>query len=130
MESHQYIKTQFSHKPFAQLNSNFFVKTPFHKIPKIYAKYFGHMTKMAATPIYGKNPLKIFFSRTRRLMTMGLSMWHCACRAYQVCSNDVPRLTLIYLTSRSNLLSNAFKTVFFLKVDFLNTVEAKIIILT
>ena len=24
----------------------------------------GHMTKMAATPIYGKNPSKIFFSRT------------------------------------------------------------------
>ena len=35
------------------------------------------MTKMAATPIYGKNPLKIF-SRTRRLMTLGLgpSVFH------------------------------------------------------
>ena len=33
----------------------------------------GHMTKMAATPIYGKNPLKIF-SRTRRPMTFGLGM--------------------------------------------------------
>ena len=28
----------------------------------------GHMIKMAAMPIYGKNPLKIFFSRTRRRM--------------------------------------------------------------
>ena len=26
----------------------------------------GHMTKMAATPIYGKNPSKIFFSGTNR----------------------------------------------------------------
>ena len=34
----------------------------------------GHMTKMAAVPIYGKNPLKIFFSRTRKLMTLGLGM--------------------------------------------------------
>ena len=34
----------------------------------------GHMTKMAASPIYGKNPLKIFFSRTRRQMTLGLGM--------------------------------------------------------
>ena len=50
--------------------------------------------------------------------------------AYQVCSNDYPRLTLTYLTSRSNLLPNAFKWDFFLKVDFLNTVEAKDIILT
>ena len=28
-----------------------------------------HMTKMATTPIYGKNPLKI--SRTRRQMNLG-----------------------------------------------------------
>ena len=41
---------------------------------KIYAKYFGHMTKMTATPIYGKKHLKIFFSRTRRLMILGLGM--------------------------------------------------------
>ena len=36
--------------------------------------------------------------------------------AYQVCSNDGPRLTLTYLTSRSNLLSNAFKWDFFEKI--------------
>ena len=46
----------------------------YDRLAKIYAKYFGHMTKMAATPIYGKNPLKIFFSRTGRLMTLGLGM--------------------------------------------------------
>ena len=67
----------------------------------------GHMTKMAAMPIYGKNPLKIF-SRTRRPMTLGLGMKHQGCGAYQVCSNDDPGLTLTYLTSRSNLLPNAF----------------------
>ena len=53
------------------------------------------------------------------------------CEAYQVCSNDDPRLTLTYYTLRSNLLPNAFKwEFFFCKVDFLNTVEAKVIILT
>ena len=31
----------------------FHVKTPYDKLAKIYAKYFGHMTKMATTPIYG-----------------------------------------------------------------------------
>ena len=36
------------------------MKTPYDKLAKIYAKYLGHMTKMAATPIYGKNHLKIF----------------------------------------------------------------------
>ena len=52
----------------------FHVKTPYDKSVKIYTKYFGHMTKMAATPIYGKKPLKIFFSRTRRLVTLRLGM--------------------------------------------------------
>ena len=52
----------------------FHVKTPYDKLAKIYAKYFGHMTKMAATPTYGKNHLKIFFSRNRRPMTLRLGM--------------------------------------------------------
>ena len=43
-------------------------------LAKIYTKYFGHMTKMATMPLYGKNPLKIFFSRTRRQVTLGLGM--------------------------------------------------------
>ena len=30
----------------------------------------GHMTKMATMPIYGKKPLKIFFSRTKSQMTL------------------------------------------------------------
>ena len=32
----------------------------------------GHMTKMAAMPIYGKNPSKIFFSRTGGLISTKL----------------------------------------------------------
>ena len=35
----------------------FHVKTPYDKSAKIFTKYFGYMTKMAATPIYGKNLL-------------------------------------------------------------------------
>ena len=51
----------------------FYVKTPYNKSAKIYTKYCGHMTKMAATPIYGKNLLKIF-ARTRRPVTLRLGM--------------------------------------------------------
>ena len=40
------------------------------------------------------------------------------------------RLTLTYLRSRSNLLPIIFKCEFFGNVDFVNTVEAKVIILT
>ena len=37
---------------------------------KIFINELGHMTKMAAVPIYGKKTLKIFFSRTNALMTL------------------------------------------------------------
>ena len=33
-----------------------------------------HIIKMAATPLYGKTPLKIFFSRTREPIAMKLDM--------------------------------------------------------
>ena len=36
----------------------------------------GHMTKVAAMPIYGENPKKIFFSGTKRPMTLNLDMHH------------------------------------------------------
>ena len=52
----------------------FLVKTTYDKLAKMHAKYFGHVTKMAATPIYGKNILKIFFTRTIRPMTLRLGM--------------------------------------------------------
>ena len=32
------------------------MKTPYDKLAKIYTSCTGHMTKMATTPIYGKNP--------------------------------------------------------------------------
>ena len=41
-----------------------------------YLMHLGHMTQMAAMPIYGKKPLKIFFSGIIEPMTLGLSMQH------------------------------------------------------
>ena len=62
---------------------------------------------MAAMPIYGKN-LKIFFSGTKRLMTLNVGMQHRVLEVYQVCSNDDPGLTLTYFTATSNLVPYAF----------------------
>ena len=46
-------------------------------------------------------------------------MLHWGCGAYQVCLNDVPMLTLTYLTSRSNFLPKASKLdLFFEKLIF------------
>ena len=54
----------------------------------------GHMTKMAAMPIYGKNIKKIFFARTKRPMTLKLGMHHRVLEYCQCCSNDDPELVL------------------------------------
>ena len=46
--------------------------TPSDWLAKIYTNCYGHMTKMATTPIYGKNSLNIFFSGTKGHWLLGL----------------------------------------------------------
>ena len=48
--------------------------TPFDWLAKIYTNCYGHMTKMATKPIYGKTPLNIYFSGTKRQLALGLGM--------------------------------------------------------
>ena len=52
----------------------FHMKTPYDRLAKIYTICSGHMTKMATMPIYGKNPLNIFFSGTKMPIALGLGM--------------------------------------------------------
>ena len=68
----------------------------------------GHMTKMAATPIYGSNFKKSSSPGPKRPMTLKLGMQHQVLKYYQVCSNNVPELTLTYFTARSDLVPYAF----------------------
>ena len=53
----------------------------------------GHMTKMAAMPIYGKNPSKIFFSRTGGPNFTKLGMKHRGLLSIIVYINDDPGVT-------------------------------------
>ena len=46
------------------IKGKFYVEPAWEGGSKVCLRHLGHMTKMAATPIYGKNPSKIFFSRT------------------------------------------------------------------
>ena len=46
------------------IKAKFNVEPPWVGGTKVCSRHLGHMTKMAATPIYGKNPSKIFFSST------------------------------------------------------------------
>ena len=66
------------------------------------------MTSMAAMPMYGKNLKKIFFSGTKKPMTLKVCMQRWVLENFQICSNDDPELTLIYFTARSNLIPYAF----------------------
>ena len=54
------------------------MNTPYDRLAKIRTNCTGHMTNMATTPIYGKNPLNIFFSGTKRSMALGLGFYNVA----------------------------------------------------
>ena len=56
----------------------------------------GHMTKMAAMPIYGKNPSKIFISRTGGSISKKLGMKHRWLKYYNVHINHDPVMTLTF----------------------------------
>ena len=68
----------------------------------------SHITKMAVMPIYGKNLKKIFFSGTKRSMTLKLGMQHQVIEYYQICSTDDPGLSLTYFMAGSYLVPYAF----------------------
>ena len=68
---------------------------------KIHVHDAGHMTKMSATPIYGKIPSKHLL-RNRR--TDFHETWYVAFQLILVCLNDDPVLTLTYFTATSNLV--------------------------
>ena len=55
------------------------------------------MTKMAAMPIYGKNPLNIF-TGTSGPISMKIGMHHMGQGSIIVYSNNDPGLTLTYFT--------------------------------
>ena len=64
----------FSSETTWPIKAKFYVEPPWVGGTKVYINGPGHMTKMAATPIYGKNPSKIFFSRTGRPISTKLGM--------------------------------------------------------
>ena len=87
---------------FKRLLLKFYVEPPWEGGTKVYINGPGHMIKMAATPIYGKNPSKIF-SRTGRSIFTKLGMYHRGLLPIIVYINDDPGVTLTYFMARSNL---------------------------
>ena len=66
----------------------------------MYINNLGHMTKMAAMPIYNKNPSKIF-SGTGGQISMKLGMKRGWLKYYNICISHDPVVTLTYFTTRS-----------------------------
>ena len=96
----------FSSEITGPIEVKFHVAPPWDGGTKVCSNGPGHMTKMAAMPIYGKN-LKNLLQK-KRPMNLNLGMQHRVLESYQVCSNDDPGLTLTYFTARSNLVPYAF----------------------
>ena len=69
--THQNTVSSETTRPF---ELKFHMKTPYDRLVKIYTNCTDHMTKMATMPIYGKNPVNVFLSGTKRPMALGLGM--------------------------------------------------------
>ena len=75
---------------------------------KIYNHDAGHMTKMAAIPIYGISPLKVFLTGTSGPILANFGTQYRILKLIIFCSNDNPVLTLTYFIVWSNLSTKAF----------------------
>ena len=75
----------------------------------MYINNLGHMTKMAAMPIYGKKPSNIFFSETNRLIPMKLGVKHPWLKYNNVFINHDPVMTLTKFMARSTWVAHAFE---------------------
>ena len=69
---------------------------------KVYINDPSHMTKVAATPTYGKNLQTYFFP-----MILKLGMQHRRLKLKIFYINDDPGLSLTYLTAWSNVVAYA-----------------------
>ena len=100
---------RYSPKPLGQSKPNFMWSVHGSWGTKGCSGYMGHMTNMAATPIYDKKkPSKIFFYGTKRADDLG--PWFVALEPgpIKVRSNDDFVLTLTCFMARSNLVRYAF----------------------
>ena len=90
------------------IKAKFYVEPPWVCGTKVCSRHLGHMTKMATTPIYGKNIQKSSTPEPAGRFSQNLV---CSIRELYpiiVSSNDDPGVTSTYFTARSNLVTWAF----------------------
>ena len=81
------------------IKAKFYAEPPWEGGKKVYINCPGHMTKMAATPIYGKN---LQNSPPNCPISMKLGMEYYELKLYTIYIKDDPELTLTYFTAMSN----------------------------
>ena len=83
----------------------FYVEPPWVGRTKVCWRHLGHMTKMAAMPIYGIKPFKNLLLQNRRADFH--ETWYVALgtSAHHSLFNDDPGVTLTYFTARSNFVT-------------------------
>ena len=74
----------------------------------MYINNLGHMTKMAAMHIYGKNPSKIF-SETKRQISMKHGVKHPWLKYYIVYINHDPLMNLTQFMASSTWVAHVFE---------------------
>ena len=97
----------FSLETTRPIEAKFYVEPPLDWGTKACSNGPGHMTKMAAMPIYDKN-FKNLLRWNRKADGLKFGMQHQVPEYYQVWSIYAPGLTLTYFMARSNLVPYAF----------------------
>ena len=109
---YMYISIIFKHlssETTWPIKAKFYVKHLKDGVINVYIDNPGHMTKMAARPIYGKNLSKIFFSGTSGQISRKLGLKHRWHKYYNVYINHDPVMTLTQFMARSTWVANAFE---------------------
>ena len=109
---YMYISMIFKHlssETTWPIKAKFYVKHLKDGVINVYINNPGHMTKMAARPIYGKNLSKIFFSGTSGQISRNLGLKHRWLKYYNVYINLDPVMTLTQFMARSTWVANAFE---------------------
>ena len=107
---YMYISIIFKHlssETTWPIKAKFYVKHLKDGVINVYINNPGHMTKMAARPIYGKNLSKIFFSGTSRQISSKLGLKHGWLKYYNIYINHNPVMTLTQFIARSTWVANA-----------------------
>ena len=87
------------------IKAKFYMKHLWEGGINVFINNLGHMTKMAAMPIYGKNPSKFFFSGTTGPISTKHVMKHRGLE-YCVCKNYDLLMTLTCFTAKSPMPLN------------------------